>query len=750
MKKTVLIVEDEPLHLERVKQVLKHHTGQYHLLMAYSIRNAFEIINKNRPDLIITDNRLPDGEGREILKRVRNHCPTILMTAYGNEQFAAEIMKEGALDYLVKTPEKITQLPGIIERSLREWHLIREQQKLKQELDIREKRYKSLFEESNDAIFIHTSRGEILEVNRRSIELLGYTREELVGRYMYEFRPRRTRHSGPDRLEETIRKGQCRFETTFQTRYGSIVDVDISSRVFDHEKKLIQGIVRDITERKKSEKKLREQREKYQKLVDNALAGIGISDMEENILFANETLARMFGYSREELRGLNLTSLIPPEAYHLIKEQTQKRKNNHSSIYETTLLHRDGSPIQVLVHGSPYRNSNGRIVGTIGVVIDLTRRKMAEQAVRRSEIFNREVINNVGEGIVVYDRELRYRFWNPFMEEITGKKADEVVGKYAPEIFPFLKEQGLDKLLKRALKGEQVKTHDVPFKVARTGRAGWASSLYTPHYDENGKIIGVIATITDITDKKRVIEELHNVNATKDRLISIIAHDLRNPISQILGFSELLIHKGDSFHKGKVQQFCHSIYTSTKALYDLFENLLEWSRVQRGTLDFKPAEVALKPVVEETMEIHRIKALRQRIQLINQVPESLYVWTDVQMLQTILRNLLSNALKYTGKNGRVVVGSYQSGEKVVFHVADDGIGMSPQKQNKLFEFSENISTRGVSGEKGTGLGLAICKEFVEKLGEKIWVRSRPDKGTTFYITLPKSKGSSNFNVHGSF
>jgi PAS domain S-box-containing protein len=733
--KTVLIVEDEKLHLEKVKEAFNGLESEYSIHSAQTLQEAYQSISRKKPDIILTDNRLPDGEGRDIVKKVANALPVIMMTAYGDEQLATSAMKEGALDYVVKKPENLAQMPKVIERSLREWKLIAEKKRLEKELINREKKYKSLFEESNDAIFIHNLEGEIVDLNKEAIQKFGYQKQELIGKHVNTLHNIDPKDEGKGNMKENLVKGYHRLECIMVTKTGKEIYADISSRIFDKEKGLVQGIVRDITEWKENERTLSEQKEKYQQLVENAVAGIGITDLHENLVFVNHTFAKMLGYTKKELTGKNLSSLTNKETFRLFLSETEHKKKNKKSIYEASLQKKDGNPLHILIHSSPYHNSNGETIGTIGVIIDITERKRIEKEIKRSEIFNREIMCNVGEGIIVYDKQLCYKFWNPFMEKITGKKAQEVMGKYAPDVFPHLREHGLIEQLNEALKGKQTKINDIPFTVPQTGKSGWVTALYSPHYDESGNIIGVIATVNDITEYKKAEQELAQLNKTKDRLFSIIAHDLRNPISEILGFSELLVNKSNSYNKEKTSQFHQYIYYSTREVYNLLENLMEWSRLQRGKRTFNPEEFLLYPVVTDALETFQTKADKNNVELVNKIPKRIYVHGDQKMIHTIIRNLVSNALKYTNTGGIIQLSTVIENDKVTLSVADNGKGMKKEQKQKLFTVAENKSTEGISGEKGSGMGLTLCKELVEQHNEKIWVESENGNGTTLYFTL---------------
>lgn len=254
--------------------------------------------------------------------------------------------------------------------------------------------------------------------------------------------------------------------------------------------------------------------------------------------------------------------------------------------------------------------------------------------------------------------------------------------------------------------------------------------------DEDNQPVRAIGTHLDIDERKRSEEKLKELIDTKDRLFSIIGHDLKNPLSDILGFTNLLVNRADQYSPEKIWQFHLYMYKSAKTMQELLDNLLKWSRIQSGTLSFHPEPIDLNSLVAEGMSLFRTKAYIKKIRLQNKVDVSRPVMADKNMVETILRNLLSNALKYTEKEGEISVSTREDEKKVLITVADDGVGMNSDQVQTMFDEGNEFTTRGTSGEGGTGLGLILCKEFVEKHGETLEVESSKGKGTQFRFRLP--------------
>jgi signal transduction histidine kinase len=234
--------------------------------------------------------------------------------------------------------------------------------------------------------------------------------------------------------------------------------------------------------------------------------------------------------------------------------------------------------------------------------------------------------------------------------------------------------------------------------------------------------------------------ELHDLNATKDKFFSIIAHDIKNPFNAILGFTNLLEQNFSEWTDEMKLEIISLVHSSSKNLYQLLDNLLQWSRSQRGIIEFNPEKTALKELLYKVIELMNGTAEAKNIELKVILPENeLIILADRQMLDTILRNLIGNALKFTHTEGMVQVTAEAKDGFVLIKVADNGVGMSNEIKEKLFRIDVNYSSPGTQNEIGTGLGLILVKEFVEKHGGMIGVDSIEGKGSTFYFTLPLSK-----------
>jgi signal transduction histidine kinase len=244
----------------------------------------------------------------------------------------------------------------------------------------------------------------------------------------------------------------------------------------------------------------------------------------------------------------------------------------------------------------------------------------------------------------------------------------------------------------------------------------------------------------ELTRQKAMVEkqriELEHLNATKDKFFSIIAHDLKNPFASLIGASDLLVNNADEFSADQVKTFSGIINKSAKQAHRLLENLLDWSRTQTGSIKWKPVELDLWNLVSEVVILLTSSAENKDISLVTKVEENLMVFADENMLNTVVRNLISNAIKFTPQGGEIEVNSVRKGNSVEIEVKDNGVGIAKENINKLFRIDEQLVRNGTENETGTGLGLILCKEFVEKHKGKIWVESTLGVGSSFKFSLP--------------
>ena len=367
---------------------------------------------------------------------------------------------------------------------------------------------------------------------------------------------------------------------------------------------------------------------------------------------------------------------------------------------------------------------------------------------QKSEEKFRVITENSSDIIWHLDSNFLLTYISPADERKRGFKKEEVIGK---SLFSILKPEGIE-LLKEASKKRMIdlsrgiRSAPAIYELEQLCKDGswiWIEATATAFYDEDGKITGYHGVSRDISERKKAElllkeqeNQLRELNSTKDKLFSVIAHDLRSPFNAILGLSELLIKNIKIFDVAKSEKYLEIINSSTKNTLILLDNLLTWAKAQTGESIFKPEKTNLSKIIHEIVAASKSIARIKSISLDYIQTDDVEVFADVNMLKTILRNLISNAIKFTYPDGVITITVSQNQSNIEIAVSDNGVGISEDIRNRLFQLDANITTTGTADEKGSGLGLILCKEFVERHGGEIRVNSELGKGSAFIFSLP--------------
>lgn len=357
------------------------------------------------------------------------------------------------------------------------------------------------------------------------------------------------------------------------------------------------------------------------------------------------------------------------------------------------------------------------------------------------EYFYNSILNNIGDPVFVKDDQSRLLIVNDAFTEIFNLHRDDIIGKtLAEEVSPEERESFL-KIDKQVLEDGTENINEEALTI-RGGETRTISTRKTRFVDADGKkyLVGVIHDITERKKSENSLKEsekqLKELNTTKDKLFSIIAHDLRSPFNSIIGFSELLTVNSADLDPEEKEKFCSIINVAAKNTLILLDNLLNWAKSQTGQLRFNPEKVLFSTVIQEIITLKKSLAKAKNITLDYFSTAEIEVYADINMLKTVLRNLISNAIKFTELGGNIRVLATLKDQHVEITISDDGIGMNEEKCKELFKIASNTTTIGTANENGSGLGLVLCKEFVEKNNGTIWVESKEGKGSNFKFTLP--------------
>lgn len=300
-------------------------------------------------------------------------------------------------------------------------------------------------------------------------------------------------------------------------------------------------------------------------------------------------------------------------------------------------------------------------------------------------------------------------------------------------------------------KNIEANAHNTPFvwegRLTGNGHLIWIHFESIPRVLENKDILWT-GFFEDITDRKRAEQELqqknkelHLLNAEKDKFFSIIAHDLKSPFNSIIGFSGILLDKINKTNNDvdEIKEYAEIIRSSSQRAMNLLLNLMQWSQSQTGRMDFNPEDFDFTMLIDEIIQLYENEAVQKNIQLIKESPTRVNLYADKAMMSTILRNLVSNALKFTHNGGVVTIAVNEIETGVIISVKDTGVGMIKAVIDRLFHIDSSYSLPDINGSKGTGLGLVLCKEFAEKHQGTICLESEPGLGSTFHVTIPRKK-----------
>jgi len=448
------------------------------------------------------------------------------------------------------------------------------------------------------------------------------------------------------------------------------------------------------------------------------------------------------GYSKDAITSLQKwMSLIHPEDVEIIKMATSKILSNQKSTTEYRFICKSGDIKWNRDYTYPvWCDKQKKVVKIIGAVKDITEERKLKESLINSEQKFRTLVEKAPNIIIILDRDGKIEFLN---RTLSGLNTDAVIGKSAfdyiePRYHDMVKEKYVE-----VFKTGKTLRYEVSTEVAN-GKKVYFETLVGP-IERDGKVNKIILISSDISERKKAEEkllsysnELKTSNATKDKFFSIIAHDLRSPFTGILGNLELLHSSIETCSKDEIEIMVGESLTSARNTFSLLINLLEWSRMQTGNFPLEPTNISLFNLTESTIQLFDDIIVKKRIKVCIDIDNKLEVRADENMMLSVFRNLVSNAVKFSNEGGLINIFSKSEVDNVKVCIEDNGIGIGKEDLKKLFRSDIHYSIPGTNDERGTGLGLILCNEFMERQGGKIWVDSKQYEGSTFYFTLPDS------------
>lgn len=376
------------------------------------------------------------------------------------------------------------------------------------------------------------------------------------------------------------------------------------------------------------------------------------------------------------------------------------------------------------------------------ILFDQQARNNLVEKLSVSEEKFRSLANNMNMGVAVHKiilnqkgetEDFIFEYANDKYEEITGLKLNEIIGKKITEVLPSTPKKTIAQYGEVAISGKPWHFES----YSRQRNIYFEAEVYKPSQDHFAVIL------SDISERKQAERNTINQNkqlskliSEKDKLFSIVSHDLRSPMNGIMGLTSMIRDDIEVLTNDEIKEISNSIYRSSESVVLLVNSLLEWAQLQRDNYSFNPAKIDLVKVIANNFDLFTETAKAKNITLINLVNKTHQVYADAKMLDTVIRNITNNALKFTPKNGKIeIYAENQTNNKITISIKDNGIGMNNETIEKLFSLSGKINRKGTAGELSSGLGLIICKELIELNSGSIKVESKEGLGTTFLITF---------------
>lgn len=658
--------------------------------------------------------------------------------------------------------------------------------KKKKELLKRENEFEIIFNNTNVAFALFDANGDLLKINNRWQNLFGYTDQENNTKNFRDILPGDFNNEFNNLINDLNFKksNQLRINTELINKSGESFWSDLSISAVKDEYDEIQYFIAsiiDISDRIEIEKKFEQEHNLQQYFMDYVPDSIYFKDKLNRFIKVNKATVIKFGLkSADELLGKTDADFFDAEHARLAKDDENKIINDGISIVNKVEKETwaDGTISWASTTKIPLRDKNDVIIGTFGITRDITELKKSEE-VRNAlykisnavtsvpDIHNlfatiHKIIMGLMKAdnfyIAMYDDETDMVSFPYFVDQVDEPPTPRKAGKGLTE---YILRSGKSQLIdaetdlklraagETSLIGEPTQIWlGVPLNIREKTIGVIVVQDYNDQttYGENEKAIltYVSEQIALVIDKKyreqKIIEyseELKEINATKDKFFSIIAHDLKSPMQGILGLSRMIFEEYDSMNDEEVHSSIEILKDSTESTYKLIENLLDWARLETGKISYQPGNQNMFMIVEDIRMLLNQNARFKNITIRNKVSHETIVWGDSNMLHSLLQNLVSNAIKFTPSGGSIEIFEEDLNDQINFTVADTGVGIRQEDIEKLFRVDVSFSTRGTLDERGTGLGLVLCNEIASIHGGKMNVQSDVGSGTKISFTLNK-------------
>ena len=617
----------------------------------------------------------------------------------------------------------------------------------------KEEYFRSLYESSPDAILLANRKtGVIVDANQAAADLFEMDRGDIIGRKQTELHPREQAskaidgfHHRPDAVNEKPPPFQIDILTSKKKK--KTVEITGVVLILDDEEYIL-GSFRDISDRIGVKAALKESEEKLKEVLNSVSEAIVIHDDKTGqIIDCNDATVKMYGYdSKDELLGLSVkevSSIKNGFDQNEIINQIKKAEKDRTYSFEWLAKKKDGETFWVEVSlKKTFIGGEGRM---LAVARDISERKKAEENL--SDYYNKlkEAQEIAQLGYWDYDIVNNELFWSDEIYRIFNCDPEDfkcTYGSFLDFIHPEDREK-VDKAYSDSIINK--KPYEITHRILlKDGKIKYVKEKCNTFYNKDGKPLksrGIVLDITQLKEQEIKISEyakrLEQANETKDKFFSIISHDLRSPLSGIKSLSEDYVKNYRNIPILEIFNIIKAINESSSNLIKLLENLLQWSRINQGEINYLPMKLNLHDFADEVIVLMKDSIESKNLKCSNNISKEINVVADKSMTQLIFRNIIGNAIKFTDKDGMIKINAKPlSDDFVQIEIEDNGTGIHEDKMDQLFHIDKIKSTPGTEGEKGTGLGLILCKEFIEKHGGKIWIESKVNKGSKFSFSLP--------------
>ena len=731
------MLEDEPLDAELIVNELTTSINYKLITKRVETKNDFlKQILLFKPDFILSDYRFPQYNGLRSLNDLIStgfNIPFIIVTGSLTEETAADSIKAGAWDYVVK--ERLFRLPSAVKNAL----ALKEEQTKKQAIEQRVKVLSNAVKNAPVSVVITNKNGDIEYVNPGFENLTLYKKEEAIGENPRILKSGLHSKEFYDEMWETLLEGKS-WSGIFQNKkkngemyYGKASISSLSNSKGEITKFI--GIEQDITNQMKSEKALRESEERFQLLSNSAFEALIITS-NGVCINQNKSAQDLFGYKLEEALDKNFSFWIDKSHWESVDFNLN---SNVNASFESVAVKKDGStfPCNIRSRIMQYKGQELRVIA----LWDITQRKLAERALVKSEKKYRELIENQGEGIILADNIEVISFANPAAEQIFGVEKDGLIGRSFKE---FTSDEAFNKLSEETKVRSRGNKSNYEVEIIRGDKqVRQVLVTATPRFDDKGKVIGSFGIFRDVTDRNRIMSELEKAKKKaeeSDQLKTVflqnMSHEVRTPMNGIIGFSEML--NDDDLTPKKRRNYTDIIINNSKQLLQIIQDIIAISSLETKQEKVRREHTSVNDILFELQTVHMATAKKRNVEFF--VKKGLrdsqaMIYSDPVKLRLILESLISNAFKFS-THGPIEIDYLLKNKELEFVVRDKGIGIHPDMHDKIFNRFWQVDQGTTRKYGGTGLGLAISKGYIELLGGKIWVKSELGEGSEFYCTIP--------------